>query len=254
MGAVDPAAQERERVFHDELAKQYEATEMPAREPDALEKPLLDGLGDIRGLRVLDLGCGIGDLTMMLLDRGADVTALDISPGMVDVARRRAEHLFPAASFTGVAGTVEQTGLPDETFDLIVGKWILHHVELTPALAEMRRILAPGGRAAFVENSALNPLLMFARRHLAGRFGVPRLGTEDERPFDQADLDTFRREFPSFQMEFPDFAFFRMFDRQVLRLRFKPVTKAISKIEGFLYRRVSRLRKYSFHVIVRFQR
>jgi ubiquinone/menaquinone biosynthesis C-methylase UbiE len=251
---IDPAAHERERVFHDELAKQYEPTEMPAREPDALEKALLEVLGDLQGLRVLDLGCGIGDLTLMLLERGAKVTALDISPGMVDVARRRAAHLHPQGSFDGVAGTVEITGLPGEAFDLIVGKWILHHVELGPALTEMRRLLAPGGRAAFIENSALNPLLMFARRHLAGRFGVPRLGTEDERPFDRADLDTFRREFPTFQMEFPDFAFFRMFDRQVLRLRFKPITNAILRFEAFLYRRVPRLRRYSFHVIVRFRR
>jgi ubiquinone/menaquinone biosynthesis C-methylase UbiE len=173
---------------------------------------------------------------------------------MVDVARRRAEHLHPEGSFDGVAGTVEETGLPDGAFDLIVGKWILHHVELTPALAEMRRLLAASGRAAFIENSALNPVLMFARRRVAGRFGVPRLGTEDERPFDEADLDTFRREFPSFELEFPDFAFFRMFDRQVLRLRYKPLTKLILRFEDFIYRRIPRLRKYSFHVIVRFRR
>src|SRR4051812_45643417 len=126
MGAVDPQAQERERVFHDELAKQYRPTEMPAREPDALEKALFAGLGDIRGLRVLDLGSGIGDLTLMLLERGAKVTALDISPGMVEVARGRAEHLHPEGEFHGIAGTVEHTGLPDHAFDLIIGKWILH--------------------------------------------------------------------------------------------------------------------------------
>lgn len=52
-----------------------------------------------------------------------------------------------------VAQPVKRTGLPSESFDVIVGRWILHHVDLGQAASELARLLAPGGRAVFLENS-----------------------------------------------------------------------------------------------------
>jgi SAM-dependent methyltransferase len=250
---TDPSAEDREREFHDALARDLEPTAMPPRPPDALEAALFTGLPSLTGKRVLDLGCGIGDLSLQLLQRGADVTGLDLSAGMVEVARRRAEHFLPGSRFDGVAAPVDATGLPDHAFDVVVGKWILHHVELEPAFRELRRIMAPGGSAAFIENSALNPVLMAARRHVAGRFGVPRYGTEDEHPLDARDLDAFRRAFPSTRVEFPDFTFFRLFSRQVLRHRSPRAARAMARLDDAVYRRVPAARKYSFRVIVAFE-
>ncbi len=78
----------RERAFHDQLAADLTPERMPPEEPGSLETALL-GAAQLRpGMRVLDLGCGSGDLTISMLDDGAKVTALDISPMMVHVAER----------------------------------------------------------------------------------------------------------------------------------------------------------------------
>ena len=75
---------------------------------------------------------------------------------------------------------------------MIRGNSILHHLELEPALRELRRILAPGGRAVFVEPLAHNPLLRL------GRALTPMARTEDEHPFTSADWATCRPVFPGF--------------------------------------------------------
>ena len=82
---------DRERTFHDALALTLDPTELPPPEPVIYDTALLQAAGIGAHSRVLDLGCGQGDLTLALLARGATVTSLDISPGMVDIARRRVE-------------------------------------------------------------------------------------------------------------------------------------------------------------------
>lgn len=249
-GSMDfSTVHERERGFHDALAHNLDPANMPPEPPDRLEAALLALTGDVAGRPIVDLGCGVGDLSLHLLQRGARVTGLDLSPGMIEIARRRAD-LFTDGSFEGVAATVEATGLPAGGFDLVVGKWILHHVELEPALEEVTRLLAPGGTAIFIENSALNPVLMFARRHLTGRFGIPRFGTEDEHPLDKGDYKLMRRHHPSLRLEFPEFTFFRLFDRQVLHFRYPRASGVISRVDKGIYERMPRLRRYSFRVLV----
>jgi SAM-dependent methyltransferase len=250
---TDLSAEDREREFHDALARDLEPTALPPRGLDALEVALLSGLPPLEGKRVLDLGCGVGDLSLQLLQRGAHVTGLDLSGGMVDIARQRAQHFLPGSRFEGITAPVDATGLPAGTFDVVVGKWILHHVELEPTFRELRRVMAPGASAAFIENSALNPLLMAARRHVAGRFGVPRYGTADEHPLDRDDLEAFHRAFPSARVEFPDFSFFRLFSRQVLRHRWPRAARTMARLDDAVYRHVPVARKYSFRVIVRFE-
>ena len=73
----------RERAFYDAAAAERRA---PGR-TDTYDLALLEACGDIDGLRVLELGCGAGDLSVELLRRGARLTAIDISPGMVEVGR-----------------------------------------------------------------------------------------------------------------------------------------------------------------------
>lgn len=225
----------RERDHHDRIAAGLDPAAMPPRAPDAWEQAILDAAGDLRGREVLELGCGDGSLSLALLERGARLTALDLSPGMVAVARARAERFAPDASALFLAASAERSGLEDAAFDVIVGKWVLHHLDLPVAAGELRRLLRPGGRAVFAETSGLNPVLRAARRRLTGRCGVARVGTEDEQPLGARDVEVLRSRF-TVAVAFPVFQLLQIFDRQVLRYRWPVLTRACARADAVLGR------------------
>jgi SAM-dependent methyltransferase len=239
---------DREREFHDDLSLQMDPLALPATEVVHYDEAVLAAAGVGVGTRVLDLGCGQGDLTLALLGRGAEVTSLDLSPGMLEIARRRVELYAQGRSATFVAAAVERSALPTGSFDAIVGRFILHHIDLTTAASELSRLLAPGGKAIFLENSGANPVLNFARDHLVGRFGIPRYGTEDERPLVAADWELLAGSFARARGEFPVVEVFELFNRQVLRYRFQRMSRICQLLDRVVGR--TRLRRYSYRVLV----
>ena len=93
---------------------------------DAMRDTLLSWLPqDMRGLRVLDAGCGTGALAVEAARRGADVLAIDISPSLVDMARERAPQDLGAGSITFAVGDMLDPALG--TFDHVVAMDSLIH-------------------------------------------------------------------------------------------------------------------------------
>jgi SAM-dependent methyltransferase len=127
---------------------------------------IADFLGDLRDREVLELGSGMGEMTTQLARSGARVTAVDISPGSIAMARRRAELHGVAEAIEFVATAAERLPLEPDRFDVAVGKAVLHHLKAAPAAGELHRVLRPGGRAAFAEPLGTNPVIAFARDHL----------------------------------------------------------------------------------------
>lgn len=239
---------DREQAVHDDLAGELDPATLPATEPVHYDEAVLEAAGVGAGTRVLDLGCGQGDLTLALLARGAVVTGLDLSAGMVKVAHRRVELYANGRNARFVVAPVERTGLLSGSFDVIVGRWILHHVDLRPAVPELARLLTPGGRAVFLENSGANPVLNLARNRLVGRLGIPRIGTKDERPLVADDWRILERGFSSVRSEFPIVDVFALLDRQVFRYRSRHITSVCCSLDRCIGR--SALRKYSYRVLV----
>jgi SAM-dependent methyltransferase len=170
---------------------------------------------------------------------------------MLAVARARCERFYgPLTRPAFVAAPAEDLPLADDSFDVVLGRFILHHLDLPRAATEIARVLAPGGLAVFVENWRGNPLLMFARTHLTGRFGIPRYGTEDERPLDPDDVAVLEAAFGRVELSYPVFDFLTIFDRQVLRYRWPPVSRACVAGDDWLWRSVPRARRFSFRVLV----
>jgi len=99
--------------------------------------------GDVAGRRILDAGCGSGPLFAALRDHGAVVTGIDASAGMLALARRRlgddvALHM---------ADLRDRLPFADGAFDDVVASLVLHYLEdWGSTLAELRRVLRPGGR------------------------------------------------------------------------------------------------------------
>ncbi|GAA3118607.1 class I SAM-dependent methyltransferase [Streptomyces rameus] len=99
--------------------------------------------GDVAGRRVLDAGCGSGPLTAALRDRGAVVTGMDASAAMLALARRRLGDDAPLH----LADLSGRLPFADGAFDDVVASLVLHYLEdWGPTLAEIRRVLRPGGR------------------------------------------------------------------------------------------------------------
>jgi SAM-dependent methyltransferase len=240
---------EREREAHDRLAATLDPQRMPLEPLGPLELAMLDAAGVGPGTRVLDVGCGTGDVTIHLLARGADVTGMDLSPGALAVAEERIRLFGGGRTAELRAMPVEAMDLEDDLFDVAVGRFILHHLDIGRAAPEIARVLRPGGRAAFAENSGRNPVLMAARRHLVGRFGVPRLGTEDEVPLSTADIAALASHFERVRLSYPVFEFFRIFDRQVLRFRSQRASRVLRSLDRAAGA-VPALRPYSFRVVV----
>lgn len=196
-----------EQLFHDRQAADRAATFR--RDPAGLAfadddylghetwvRPAFDKLGDLRGKRVLDYGCGHGMAAVVLARRGATVTAFDLSPGYVREAEERAAANGVSVRFVVADG--ERLPFADQSFDAVWGSAVLHHLDLAKAGAELRRVLAPGGVAVFSEPWGGNPLLEFARRRLPypGKHRTP-----DERPLTAKDLAPLRAHFPELRVD-----------------------------------------------------
>ena len=251
-GAPDQDRLDRERRAHDELAADLDPAGMPPEPISNLDRAALSPAGELRGKRVLDLGCGSGDLSLALIAQGARVTAVDLSPGMVEVARRRAERFCEDPSLGDFrAAAVESLDLESDSHDIAFGRFVLHHLDLSLAAPQIARVLKPGGTAIFVENSGRNRLLMWARDNVAGRFGVARFGTVDERPLGPGDVELLRASFASIEFEYPEFDFFTIFDRQVFRGRWQILSAFFRGLDRTIWRLAPFLRSYSFRVVVR---
>ena len=129
---------------YDGFAEAYTAENETSLMNAYYERPATLALaGDVAGRRILDAGCGSGPLFAALRDRGATVTGIDLSAGMLEQARRR---LGPDANLQ-VADLAEPLPFPDDSFDDVVASLVFHYLrDWGPTLAEVRRVLKTGGR------------------------------------------------------------------------------------------------------------
>src|SRR5579863_8440560 len=142
-GAGEPAGQVAANDY-DSFAEAYSAENEVSLLNAYYERPAALALaGDVAARRILDAGCGSGPLFAALRERGAVVTGIDKSAGMLELARRR---LGDDADLQ-VAELGAPLPFPDDTFDDVTACLVLHYLrDWGPALAEVRRVLKPGGR------------------------------------------------------------------------------------------------------------
>lgn len=118
------------------------------------EAPLLASLGDqVTGKRVLEVGCGRGVGTQIILERFGvrEVDAFDLDPDMVAQANQRLTSYIPDRVHVAV-GDVTNIMVSDATYDAVFDFGIIHHVpDWQHAISEIRRVLKPGGLLFFEE-------------------------------------------------------------------------------------------------------
>jgi 2-polyprenyl-3-methyl-5-hydroxy-6-metoxy-1,4-benzoquinol methylase len=124
-------------------------------------------LGDVSNKQLLDFGCGMGEESVYFAKLGAHVTAIDISEVGVATLKRRAEH--HRLDIRAFEMRCDPTSFSPESFDCIHGMGILHHTGIDTALAEVWRLLRPGGVGVFLEpmgdNRAIEAVKTFLMTH-----------------------------------------------------------------------------------------
>jgi SAM-dependent methyltransferase len=108
--------------------------------------PIAAGFDKADGLKVLEIGCGLGTDGAQFAEAGADYTGVDLTDAAVDLARKRFELFDLPGKFQ--TADAENLDFADESFDLVYSHGVLHHTpETAKAIREVHRVLRSGGRA-----------------------------------------------------------------------------------------------------------
>ncbi len=142
------------------------------------------------GCRVVDLGCGTGQLSLPLAARGARVLAVDVSPGMITRLEANA-HDRSLPNIEGIAAAIENLSLPADSVDLVVTSYALHHLrdrDKARVVAAAYRWLRPGatlviadmmfGRGATSQDRAIirSKVRALARKGIGGWWRIAKNG------------------------------------------------------------------------------
>lgn len=168
MRVNDPAAVARQYATEEKLEARrslYANVEGPDPRQVAFE-----AVAEVRPRRVLEVGGGPGELAARIAtELGCELVMLDSSPRMVELARAR--------GVLAEVGDAQRLPFPDATFDCALAAWMLFHLpDLDAGLAELARVLEPGGRLVAVTNGNEH---MRELRQLAGAAAWARVFTRE---------------------------------------------------------------------------
>jgi SAM-dependent methyltransferase len=236
-----------EREFHDfsyseenrqHLSKYYAINKLTD------EKYLSTILGDCKQKRVLEYGCGYDGGDAFVLQRhGAYVIGIDISPFAIQKANKIAKKKDVCKNVFFVACDAENLKFPDDYFDLVVGRGILHHLDIDRAAKEICRVLKPNGKAIFLEPLGYNPLIALFR------FLTPQLRTPDEHPLMRKDIETIKFYFHCMKLEFKClFLLLSLFLRN--KTSFEKTLELLDKFDNFIFRIFPISKFLAWHVII----
>ena len=189
-------------------------------------------LGDLKGKKVLDVGCGDGANALNFALLGAQVTGVDISPGAIELAKRRAEINGVADRCEFICSPMEKASLAPGSFDVVWGDAILHHLlaDLDAMMAQIVSFAKPGGIVMFGEPTAVFGLM----RGVRAAIPVHTDHTPDERPLQQQEFDIITTHLVDPHIRF--FSVLSRFDRFVLK--------------GYNYETASLPRRALFNVLI----
>lgn len=194
---------DRERAFHNErfgqeqdprmhLDKWYLSIRHGAESQDQFVKKMA------KGADVLEYGCADGALSLgglHLDDICRSLVGIDISDVAVATANEHARKAG-ASNAEFIAMNAEAMSFPDNSFDLVYGRGIIHHLDLDRCYSEVARILRNGGCASFFEPMGYNPVLNAYRNR------TPDIRTVDEHPLLAADFTLAERYFAQVKVEY----------------------------------------------------
>ena len=175
----------KEKKFHDERFGQEEDLRNKLDKYYSVHKPVVERFENLiasicNKKKFLEYGCGTGSNSGIWLKFGAILTGIDISEAGIKKAKEWSNQNNKTAEFYVM--NAEKTDFKDNTFDIVAGSGILHHLNLDSSYAEIARILNSTGSAIFIEPLGHNPIINLYRAL------TPKMRTEDEHPLKVNDL------------------------------------------------------------------
>lgn len=131
-----------------------------------------DLLGEVAGKHVLELGCGSGENTVPLCQRGAHVLGIDVSSELIALAKQRLRQAGLAAELK--AGSEYALEIADQSVDVIFCASVMHHLNIAAAASEMCRVLKPGGAVVLKEPIRFSEAYAALRNLLPARPAVSK--------------------------------------------------------------------------------
>ncbi len=225
---------------------------VPGIEATAKVDPvLLDALaffGDLAGRTLVDLGCGNGKASLFFARHGARVIAVDSSSVAI-------ENLSHFSTENGIRNLepVCASAFDVASYgpaDLVFGSMVLHHLEPFADFGfVLRTLMKADAKGFFYENNGRNPLLMLLRRHVVGRFGVPKSGDPEESPLTPEEIHTLRPHF-RVRVAYPELLLMRLAGDYLFRGHLK---RPLGSLDAMLFRIVP-LRKYGYRQYIYLER
>ncbi len=173
--------------------------------------------GYCKGKHLLEFGCGTGS-PITWVKKQAIVTGIDISSAAIKKANEKAITNDIKANYYVM--NAEKTEFNDNSFDVVVGTGILHHLDIDKAYAELSRILNIQGHSFFIEPLGHNPFINLYRQL------TPTMRTEDEHPLTIDDIQLSKKYFDNVSVRYFNIL-------SILAVPFRN-TKYFSKIKNFL--------------------
>lgn len=242
-----------ERNFHDlyvtsgdlrSLENRFYSAAAEAKENDIA----FDFLGDLCGKRLLFYGSGCHfSMIRKFIQRGAEVTAIDISPETIKILVQAVEREGFQAKCTCLVMDCESLDFKDRSFDIVFARSIIHHLDIDTSLREIFKVLKPNGNLTALEPLGTNPLINVYRRF------TPHSRTSGEHPLVTEDLKKFERYFPQTQARYLYFLsvlayLYRMLDQN--ERRFLRAFSFLNAVDEFLLRVIPAYRYLCWDVLL----
>lgn len=234
----------REKKFHDQRYAEDKRKKLsPVYDSAKASKTLFNNIVTNINPKnnILEIGCGANTISEKIIDMGANITIIDISEKAIEIAKEQFRE--KNTKINCVVMDAENLKFNDNSFDLVYGSGILHHLSIEKAINEIKRVLKKGGKAVFYEPLGHNIFINIFRSL------TPGLRSADEQPLLIEDLKLIKKYFPLSKFHY--FHFLSLITIPIVKIPLlNRLIGLINCVDKYLNKIFPFIKKYNWVIIV----